>query len=644
MILLFMCIVTSITFAQNYKFGKVSKAELEEKYYSTDSTASAAYLYKKRSTYYEFRNGAKLITDVVQRIKIYNKEGFDYASLIVDYYKSNKGASENVSSIKGYVYNIVDGKVEEIKLSKKNIFDEKLTKTRRQKKITMPNIKEGTVIEIKYRLTSPFYQSIDDLQFQYNIPIKNLDYSVSIPEYFKFNKRAKGYYFIPMKTSKKNGSSGGLSYSNVVSLFKAQNVPALKDDEPFVSNINNYRSGIIFELTGVTIPGEIQKYFSNTWKDVAKTIYKSSSFGSELKKTSYFKDDLNAVLAKVNSPNEKIVAIFNHVKNKVKWNGNYGIGASKGVKKAYKEGIGNVGDVNLMLVSMLRNAGLDANPVLISTRNNGISLFPTIDGFNYVIASVALQGKNILLDASEKFSTPNVLPLRTVNWQGRIIKEDLSSDWISLLPTVYSGSANFMSVSLNDEFELSGMMRTTYKNLEALDFRKNKNHLKNEGLINSLEEKYGIEIEEYKIANKNKLYKPITRVIKFFGEDFTETINGKIYISPLLFLKNTENPFKLKERKFPIDYGVPIKNKSSISIKLPKGYKVESLPEKKAIALSNNAVVFGYKVISKDSKISVVSQFQVNSPIITPEYYQELKELYNQMVKKQSEKIVLIKE
>ena len=102
--------------------------------------------------------------------------------------------------------------------------------------------------------------------------------------------------------------------------------------------------------------------------------------------------------------------IFDFVKSKVKWNEYYGKYTSDGVKKAYKEQVGNVAEINLMLTSMLRYAGLNANPVLVSTRDNGIPLFPTREGYNYVISCVELPTGKVLLDATNKYGSPNILP------------------------------------------------------------------------------------------------------------------------------------------------------------------------------------------------------------------------------------------
>jgi hypothetical protein len=636
-------------FAQDYKFGKVSKEELEEQFYPLDSTADAAYLYKYRRTYYDFvqNSGFQSITEIHERIKIYTKEGFDMATKSVAYYDPEVGEDESVSSIKGYTYSLVNGKVEKEKLSKKSIFKEKKNKSYSIKKITMPNIKVGTVIEIKYKLVSPYANSIDDFQFQYGIPVKKLDYKIEIPEYYTFNKRSKGYYSVEMKKSSKSGSVGSTNYRVDVFSFDGNTIPALRDNEPFISSIRNYRGGMKFELTQTnfsSIQGSV-KTFSNSWEDVSKQIFKSSSFGSELNKSSYYKDDLEKILATSKTSSEKIASIFNFVKKQVKWNGNYSKYTDNGVRKAYKERVGNVADINLMLTSMLRSAGFDANPVLLSTRTNGFPFFPTLNGFNYVITMVDFQdGSHVLLDASEEFSLPNMLPIRALNWKGRKVTKEGGSIWVELTSSKHASEDNSMMVKISDEMMIEGMIRTKYDNLNALNYRKNNNHIKEEDLITKLEEKYKLEIDDYKVLNKKVLEKSVIRNVKFLSEDLIEEINGKIYIEPLLFLSEHKNPFKLEDRKFPVDFATPWKDRNTVSIQIPEGYKVESLPESLAIGLPDGLGVFKFRVMQQGNKISTISILQFNEGVIGAQYYASLKGFYGQMVKKQSEKIVLIKE
>lgn len=648
--LILFVLLQTITFSQDYKFGKVSKEELEEKFHPIDSTAEAAYLFNYRRSYFDFnqtKGGFDLITEVHQRIKIYNKEGFDYANKSVYYYNPDSGDSESVYDISGYTYYIENGKIEKEKLSKDGIFREKKDKFNTVVKLTLPKISEGCIIEFKYTVSSPYATSIDDVRFQMSIPVKKMETKLEIPEFYAFNIINKGYYSVPFKKSSKTFLVGSTTYISNTYNYDAENIPALKNNESYVANIDNYRGGAKFELaqTNFMSVGGSLKSYTQSWEQVSKQIFEYESFGSELNKSGYFSDDLNKILETAKSESEKIGSIFNFLKNKMKWNGFYSKYTDNGVRKAYKENVGNVADINLILIAMLREAGLNANPVLISSRGNGIPLFPTLNGFDYVIGIVQFSDNSyVLLDATEPFSSPNLLPVRALNWQGRIVQKDGTSDWVTLTASKHALEENFMMVKLTDDLSIEGLLRTKNENLNALTIRRNENHLKEEDLKAKLEEAYKIEIEEYKIGNKEDVNLALTRTIKFSSEDLVEQINDKIYLEPLLFLTVRNNPFKLEERKYPVDFATAWKDVHRVTIEIPAGYSVEKLPEPLAIALPENIGVFKYQVTQNANKISTVAVLEFNAPMILPENYQFLKDFYSKLVLKETEKVVLVKQ
>ncbi|MGY8908892.1 MAG: hypothetical protein ACKVIG_03390, partial [Flavobacteriales bacterium] len=147
----------------------------------------------------------------------------------------------------------------------------------------------------------------------------------------------------------------------------------------------------------------------------------------------------------------------------------------------------------------------------------------------------------------------------------------------------------------------------------------------------------------FKILNQEDIYKDIVRNVKFSSEDLIEQIGNKLYIEPNLFLTKRENPFKLAERKYPVDFATAWRDVNRVSIEIPEGYTVEKLPESLAIALPNNLGVFKYQVYQNGNKVKSLSILEFNSAMIPSEYYAYLKDFYSKLVKKQTEKIVLIK-
>ena len=650
--------------AQDYRLGKISKKELQEKAYPLDSSAVAAVLYKERKTSFEYRDdvGFLLITEVHERIKIYKKEGYDWATKEISYYTPRSGKSEKVSISDAKTFQLINGKIESQKLNKKDIFTEKINKSWSQNKFSMPNLSEGCIVEWEYRIESP-YKSIEDVIVQYDIPIKKLICKIEIPEYYIYSIKQKGYLTINAINSVKNSqivsSSKNRSFQNYnvstsydtqavhfktnVTTIDNENIPALLD-EPYVNNINNYRAKVQFELASINWPNETTRFFSQSWEDVSKTINNDPDFGDELRKSSYFEDDLTNLRQKYTAKNELAIAIFEFVKGHVKWNNEKRLFTYDGVKEAYKTGAGNSAEVNLILVAMLRAAGIDANPVLVSTRDYGVPIFPTIDGFNYVIAAASIDDQLFLLDATEPLSTPNVLPLRDLNWQGRLVKKDGTSNWVNLMPSKKSEANSVVALTINEDGLVEGFDRETYTNLYALNFRNSYVNLSEEKRISKTEEaNKGIEISEIKFSDEKNPYKPISSTFKFSSENLVDIVGNEIFFKPLLFNSLTKNPFKLEKREYPIDFGTPFSYKYMMNITIPDNYVVESMPESSVVSLPNNNGVFKFSISNSGNKISIFSIIQINTAIYPQTDYEYLKEFYRLAVAKNIEQIKLKK-
>lgn len=648
--------------AQEFKLGKVSIAELQEKVHPKDTAAAAAILYKKGSSRIEYNenDGFVTVTNVETRIKIYKKEGYEWVTHKVWYYNSSN-LSEKVFFDDAVTYNLVAGKIEKTKLKSEGIFDEIRNKFSGQKKITMPNVKEGSVIEFKYTIRSPA-RMIREWDFQTSIPVNYSEFTTFVPEYYTFNARQKGYIF-PKVITEKNSKSiilnskdrtmgrglvsnttysqDKIDYIETKTTYVGENLPAMKD-EAFVNNIDNYASSIQHELSMVKFPNEPLKPYSTDWNSVVKTIYDYDTFGPELNRTGYFEDDLKVILAGKDSPEEKIMIILNHVKSSVKWNGYYGYDCDNGVRKSYKEKTGNVGDINLMLTAMLRYAGLTANPVLVSTRSNGIPLFPNRTAFNYVIAAVETPNGNILLDATDKFSTPNTLPLRALNWNGRLIRKDGTSEEVDLMPKKVSGDNVFMNYSIDSEGKVTGKTRRQYTDYNAMVTRGNISGLKEEEYLEKLENRNNkIEISEYSKTNEKDILLPIIETYSFAGTNLCEIIGGKIYVNPMLFFTEDKNPFKQEIREYPVDFSYPFSDKYNITIQIPEGFAVESLPAPAVMTMEDNLGAFKYNIAVNGNTLQLVVAHQINEAIVSSEKYEMLKEYYKAMIAKETEKIVL---
>jgi hypothetical protein len=662
-ILLFILFYSTIN-AQEFKLGKVSIAELEQKKHPKDTTAVAAILFKKGEAKFEYVQGEgfKVITEVAMRIKIYKKDGYDWANQEVRFISRNSSIKENVEFTDAVTYNLVAGKIEKTKLQSEGEFEEKVNKYLNKKKITLPNVKEGSVLEFKYIIRTNNIGMLREFDFQTDIPVDFSEYKTYVPEYFIYNTKMKGFVTPQINVEKSNKSiiitskersgfnvsqtnfsSDKIDYQETKTTYTVQNLAAMKE-EAFVNNIDNYTTSLVQELSMTQYPNEILKPYSTDWNAVVKTIYDNDDFGPELNKTGYFEDDLKTVVAGLSKQDEIISAILNYVKSTVKWNDYKGYSCNDGVKKAYKDKTGNVAEINLMLTAMLRTAGLKANPVLVSTRDNGISFFPNHSAFNYVIAAVEVPEGLILLDATSKFSTPNVLPFRDLNWMGRLIRKDGTSEEVDLMPTKASNDYVTMMYAIDATGKISGKLRRQRTDHNAMSFRSEIENTKEDDYLEKLEnENEKIEISDYSRTNEKDVQLPIIETCSFSGTNLCELIGEKIYINPLLFFTKEYNPFKQEKREYPIDYVFPFLDNYIVNIDIPEGYVVETLPKSAQFNMEDNLGSFKFMAITGGNKIQLTISHQINTPIVSSEYYPMLKEYYQGMIAKETEKIVLKK-
>ncbi|MCQ0110601.1 Transglutaminase-like superfamily protein [Zhouia amylolytica] len=660
-------ILTSFYFstAQDFDFGKVSKEEILEKVHPGDSSAPAAILFKKGRLTMEYDNGWYYNLEVEARVKIYTKEGYSYATMAVPLYAGkNRSNDEEMRSLKAITYNLENGKVTDEKMKKSGEFLEEVNDYWNQKKFTLPNVKEGSVIEYKYRIRSPYIHSLPEWKFQYDIPVNHIVYKTEIPEYLGYKEFNKGYFAIKRNTTafkktmsmryqysepgKVTTSAHKTQTSNLevlcnITEYEGTSVPKLKD-ENYVNNIDNYRSAVKHELAYTKMPSSPIEYFNQTWEHVTKTIYESSNFGGQLVKSGYFENDIQDLVKEVQNPMEKVALIYNYVKQIMNWNQYTGVYCSDGVKKAYSSKTGNVAEINLMLTAMLRSQGVNANPVLVSTRNHGVPFFPTKDGFNYVICAIEIDNSLILLDGTSKFSGPNILPEKTLNWFGRLVRENGSSAEVNLMPSSPSKSLVNMMVDLNEDGTLKGKYRRQLTKHRALTYRQVYSIMAEDEYVENIENAFeGIVVENHEVKNMEDLSKPIVESIDFKKEGSADVIGDKIYFSPLFFFTRKENPFKLEKREFPIDFSYPKSNRYMVNINIPEGYRIESYPEPMILKLPEDLGMFKFVTKISQNVIQLSISTDINSAIISSVYYDTIKEFYKQLVAKQTEKIVLTK-
>lgn len=660
-IILALCfLLPSIAASQAFELGEVSHKEISETVHSNDALASAAILYKSGTTSFDFDDKGNwvVITDVSIRLKIYDKKGLGFATVEIPY----NGADE-VDLANAVTYNIEGGKIVKSKSEDQGKVIED-SGTGKIKTITLPNVKEGSVIEYRYIITSHNYSRLPDWYFQHSIPVNNVQYGVYIPHYFVYNRLLSPYITVAEKQETKKQTkthsnpnprgdlnksnaniqwdNGSITFYEVRKTYTAHNVPALYDTG-FTDNIENYRGFVKHELASAEFPNSLKKDYTSTWDAVAKLIYNEKGFADELNQNSYFEKDIDAILAKTTQRDEVIAAVFDYVKSSMVWDGQYGYNTTKMVTTAHHKKSGNVAEINLMLVAMLRYAGLNANPVVLSTRDHGRVSFVNRDEFNYVIAGVESQNGIKFLDATSKNALPGILPLRAINGTGRIIRDNLTSEEVDLMPVSNSKTNTAITAKINPDGVITGHVKKHYFDYNAYFYRDSKPGV-NKEYEEMLKNEYGLsQIKNYTVADTD-LTKPVIEDFSFESNNLVESLNGKLYVSPMLFYIMKQSPFVQDKRSYPVDFIFPYQDRYTYSITLPEGYAVESLPESAYYQIKDNVGGFRFNIsATRPDQIQVSVVNDINYAMVSADYYLAIKEYFANVVKKQSERIVLKK-
>lgn len=644
------------TKAQNFDIGKVSIKELSEKFHPQDTTAAAAILTKKARTFYSYnlQNGFTVNHEYWYRIKIYKKEGLSWANFQVPYYVGYEDLNnESVKFSNAVTYNLENGAVVKTKLNNEGSFKENVNEYWSQATISMPNVKAGSVIEFKYILKSENIVKFPVFENQYDIPINYSEYRTEIPEFFVYKSVLKGHLKIESEAKFANGNqsyedqykrTASLSYRQINTTYVTENIPGIKQED-YVDNFRNYTSSIHNELERTRFPEQPVKDYSITWEGVAKTIFANKDFGKQLDEREYLIQDLKMILENAVSQEEKLSIVFKFVQSKMNWNSDYGYFTEKGVKQAYLDKTGNVAEINFILIAMLKLAGINADPVLLSTISHGIPVFPNRTVFNYVIAAAEIDGKQILLDATHKYTTLNILPLHALNWTGRLIKQDGTSQEINLVPTMPSSVYYTLMTKVDPLGQITGKFRVQKMDYEAYRFREKNAKQNEDNYLEKAENNWdGIQIIDYSIENRDTdMSKPVTETFTFVSDNHCEIIGGQMFIDPLLFFTVKKNPFVQEKREMPIYFGYPKQEKHIINLEIPEGYRVDSLPKAMKIISEDKVLSFGINTQADGNKIQIIITNELNAAILSVDYYDDLKSFFQKIIDKQNEKIVLKK-
>jgi len=653
------------------KFEKVSEEELKMTVYDSDTTAVAVILFDSGSSeikYDKQKDRFMLNYERFVRIKILKQTGTDWGNFSIPLYSSPQN-KEEIAAVEGTTFNIENGKMAKTEMKKESVFKERENKYWEMVRLSLPSVKIGSVIDLKYSIYSPLLWNLQEWEFQYLIPVKWSQYEVIHPEYFDYNQSSMGYHRMnaPKHTTRNEtinftsstitpGSalSGGgqrqleshsISYLAKIYNFSAYDVPAMKE-EPYLSTLDNYTTKVKFELAVMdfTKIGGAYKSYTNSWKEIANDLLNDEDFGGQIKSANYAKDEIASLINGKADEKQKMIAIYNYVQHNIKWNGSRSYMPAKPLRRIFTEKNGNSAEINLLLIAMLNEAGIEANPVILSTRDNGMLpvAHATLSDCNYVIASAVINEIPVLLDATEVNLSAGLLPFRCLNGTGRMIKRDIVDD--VALTNVKSTSNTLVFMELK-EGKFSGNVVSSETGLNAFNFRESvkKAGGRKEYFDKLRNSSTDVLFNDYKYTNVDSAYQQLEKRYTIELQNQSESDADIIYIDPVLLVRTTKNPFTSPTREYPVDFGVASDEIYQLNLIVPDGYTVEELPQSKSYTLEGKSAMFMYRIQKIDNRIILSTRLNIGKTLFLPAEYPQLKDFFDIVVAKESEQIVLKK-
>lgn len=624
--------------AQKHKFldpPKFNDADLSKQKSTLDENAPAEILYKSLHFSMDYATG-NLIKSTFYRVKIYDKDkAEDWLNLEIPLYQ-NGGDQESLSKIKAYTYNLENGTAVATKVDKSSKYKSKESKYISISKFAFPNVKNGSVIEYQYEVISPFGFSVPEILIETDTPSLYTEYVLDSPSSVAYNLNYTGS-LLPKYKEVDERLLYGTNYRTY--RFGYENIKAFKT-EKFVNNDRNYRTKIGAELHSTNF--RELKLYSSSWEQIKDRMYEREDFGGELKKTKLAKENMPANIAGISNELDKADAIFSYVKNTFTWNRDAGLYTDEGIKKMLETKIGNAAEINLFLVMLLREAGIKADPLAISTISNGLINLasPNVSNMNFVIAAIQTKDGYHLYDATVKQSSIDQLPPRDWNQFGILLsKEKVQQLTMSNAKTSFTYLT--ATAKINDDGSISGNYSDrdtgTYAMFAKESYDDNADKYKKQ-----YKENFSIDFTD--IDSKVIENGDFESTMKFSSENLIDKVGKKIIINPMLFLNKNSNEFdQTEERKYMIDFITPFTRVKKIILQIPEGYAIEEMPKNKKIVTEDKEIEYSYIAEQKGNTLEVISTTKVLSPNYPKEYYPAFKQIWGVASKQENQVISLVK-
>ena len=610
------------------KFKSYSPEEIQMNKCSFDPSADAIVLFDIVNSNYN--DEYNLLQKRHVRIKVFNEKGIRNANIVIPFYSGSD--FEFIRDIEGAVLTIDKDGMQELKeLNRSDIYYEKVNKNYSLVKFALPNVKAGSIIEYTYLSVCKNYGGLRDWFFQTEIPTVYSSFTLMVipGRAFSYLIQKKLDYPIDLQQNKNVGSTS----------FTMRNIPGLHE-EPYMEAAKDYLQKVEFQLANYTSRFGDKVNYITSWNDITKELMSEPYFGKVIDKKIPGTEALIAETIAIPSMEGKMQFVHNYIRKNIAWNGQDSKYSMNSLKDVWEKKKGNSGELNLLLINILKEVGVEVYPLLVSDRDHG-RVNPQVamlDQFNKVNAYVKAENKIYVLDASDRFTPGHLIPHSILNSHA-FLMNGKKSEVIQLL----DDKSNHLNVTtliatINTDGIVEGKRSVISSNYARIEREKSALQDKERFMYNYFSKDKEMKIDSMLITYGVTDTDPMNQEFKFITT--TSSTGDFQLLNTNLYTGIDKNPFTADQRFSRINFGSKQQTISYQKYILAAGLKAEELPKNIHIKTPDNSLELLRIMKLEGNELNVQISFKINQPVFNSDDYDSLKDFYKKMNNALNEQVV----
>ncbi len=501
--------------------------------------------------------------------------------------------------------------------------------------IVFKSLEEGEAIYIKWRKKNYYTGKLhnhfwDTYYFNYYYPVANVRYALLVPTDYKFRYKARNMPTEPKISETEDGKMHFWALSNEPAIEYESGMPSLDE------------IGKVLTISSI----EDWTFMVDWYRDLAQTKTRS---------TYEIEEKMKEILANKGSMSEDDILreVYEFITEYIRYSSvsfRQSGWIPQKARDVYVTKIGDCKDVATLCISMLREAGIPANYVLVKTSmsSRAAADLPMPD-FDHCIVSVDTKKGPKILDLTANNFPIGSVPEMDIDGFALLIKPGVTAPTrltqsnftpraihVNTVMTVEeSGHVNF-----DQKTVFSGSMSAYLRDF----FRHKGKNEQEKAIIESLGSDYpNVKLGQFSFSNLDTITPTLGFNVSFDVPEFVNDMGRfKILKSGWAYGKSSDEALAYEERTYPYEYYPGTDTvRETLEIRLPQGYVPVDL---KDANLSSSIADYSAKYSFKNGVITATRSFINKKNMVTTEEFAAFKSFYNSVVKEDTKQLLIEKQ